>query len=65
MGIAILLLAMFNANHAEFIDTASKQLNDGYSWKQIECREATPGLPAITIDAPNGKKYVCNKLIKD
>ena len=64
MGIAILLIAMFGIENKEFIDTASKQLNEGYSWKQIICREVTPGLPALTIDAPNGKKYVCNKLEK-
>jgi len=64
MGIAILLIAMFGIENKEFIDTASKQLNEGYSWKQIVCREATPGIPALTIDAPNGKKYVCNKLEK-
>ena len=64
MEIAIALLAMFGIDNKEFIDTASKQLKEGYSWKQIECREATPGLPAITIDSPNGKSYVCNKLEK-
>ena len=35
---------------------------EGNWWYSIKCREATPGLPAITIDAPNGKKYVCHKL---
>ena len=64
MEIVIALLAMFNVNHSEFIATASEQIKKGYSWKQIECREAIPGLPAITIDSPNGKKYVCNKLKK-
>lgn len=64
MEIAIALLALFGIDNKEFIDTASKQLKEGYSWKQIECREVTPGLPAITIDSPNGKSYVCNKLKK-
>ena len=61
---AFLLIAMFGINNKEFIDTSSKQLKEGYSWTQIECREATPGIPALTIDSPNGKYYVCNKLTK-
>ena len=55
MEIAIALLAMFGIENKEFIDTSSKQLKEGLSWHAIPCREATPGLPAITIDSPNGK----------
>ena len=47
---AFLLIAMFGIDNKEFIDTSSKQLKEGYSWTQIECREATPGIPALTID---------------
>ena len=39
-----------------------KQIKEGNWWYAIPCREATPGLPAITIDSPNGKSYVCHKL---
>ena len=60
----ITFLALWSWDNREYIDTMNAQLADGYSWKQIECREATPGLPAITIDAPTGKKFVCNKLMK-
>lgn len=62
MAIAFVLVALFGYDNKEFIDTASKQLNEGMSWHGIPCREATPGLPAITIDSPNGKSYVCHKI---
>ena len=65
MEIFIAVLAMFGIQNKEFIDTSSKQLKEGYSWYSIPCREATPGLPAITIDSPNGKSYVCHKIAKD
>ena len=58
----ILATAIFGIDNKEFIDTSSKQLKEGMSWHSIPCREATPGLPAITIDAPNGKSYVCHKI---
>ena len=62
MTITFLLLALFAIDNKEFIDTSSKQIKEGNWWHAIKCREATPGLPAITLDAPNGKKYVCHKL---
>ncbi len=62
MEIAIAILAMFGIENKEFIDTSSKQMKEGNWWYAIPCREATPGLPAITIDSPNGKSYVCHKL---
>jgi hypothetical protein len=48
----------------EFVRTVEKQRAEGYVWQQIPCRQVTPGLPAITIDPPTGKKLVCNKLVK-
>ena len=62
MGIVVALIAMFGIENKEFIDTASKQMKEGNWWYAIPFREATPGLPAITIDSPNGKSYVCHKL---
>lgn len=59
-----LVISLFAYDNKEFFDTAKAQQDEGFNWKQIECREATPGLPAITIDAPTGKKFVCNKLMK-
>ena len=62
MGIVVAIIAMFGIENKEFIDTASKQMKKGNWWYAIPCREVTPGLPAITIDSPNGKSYVCHKL---
>lgn len=62
MAIAFVLVALFGIDNKEFIDTSSKQLKEGMSWHSIPCREATPGIPAITIDSPNGKSYVCHKI---
>ena len=62
MALAIAILALFGIDNKEFIDTSSKQIKEGNWWYSVPCREATPGLPAITIDAPNGKSYVCTKL---
>ena len=62
MEIVIAILAMFNINNKEFIDTSSKQIKDGNWWYSIPCREVKPNLPALTIDSPNGKSYVCTKL---
>jgi hypothetical protein len=62
MELVIAIIAMFGIENKEFIDTSSKQINEGNWWYAIPCREATPGLPAITIDSPNGKSYVCHKL---
>ena len=64
---ALLLLASvagwFAANN-EFVETVNEQTANGYSWNQIQCRQVTPGLPAITIDTPTGKQLVCHKLQK-
>ncbi len=65
MLISLLALGACNAQFMEFQRTVEKQRAEGYKWKQIPCRQVTPGLPAITIDPPTGKKLVCNKLIKD
>jgi hypothetical protein len=65
MGIlAVVLVAGWFSTNAEFVKTSNEQQADGYFWSQIDCREATPGLPAITIDTPTGKSLVCNKLVK-
>ena len=61
---SLLALGACNAQTMEFVRTVEQQRAAGYEWKQIPCRQVTPGLPAITIDPPTGKKLVCNKLVK-
>ena len=60
----ITFLALWSWDNREYIDTMNAQLADGYSWKQIECREPDESLPHIAIETPIGNKYVCNKLMK-
>jgi hypothetical protein len=63
--VSLLLLGACNSQTMEYFRTVEQQRAEGYKWKQIPCRQLTPGLPAITIDPPTGKKLVCNKLVKD
>ena len=62
---SLLALGACNTQFMEFQRTVEKQRSEGYEWKEILCRQATPGVPAITIDTPTGKKLVCNKLVKE
>ena len=62
IGIGMVFLAMFAIDNSVFLKTAEEQIKDGYVWKQIECRAPNESLPHIAIEAPNGKKFVCNKL---
>ena len=62
--LSLLALGACNAQTMEFVRTVEKQRAEGYKWEQIPCRQVTPGVPAITIDPPTGKKLVCNKLVK-
>lgn len=69
MKTAVLLISLTlgacSSQQAEFWRTVEKQRAEGYTWKQIPCRQVTPDVPAITIDPPTGKKLVCNVLSKD
>ena len=62
--LSLLALGACNAQTMEYFHTVEKQRAEGYKWEQIPCRQVTPGVPAITIDPPTGKKLVCNKLVK-
>jgi hypothetical protein len=61
---SLLALGACNAQTMEYFRTVEQQRAEGYKWEQIPCRQVTPGVPAITIDPPTGKKLVCNKLVK-
>ena len=49
---------------AAFNEAVNRQLAEGYRWVGIPCRPANPDVPAVTIDAPNGRKLVCSVLRK-
>ena len=57
-------LALWSWDNADYIATMNKQFEQGYSWTQIDCRAPDENVPYIAIESPNGKKWVCNKLIK-
>ena len=59
-----LISALWFSNNAEFVSTVNEQVDNGYKWKSIECRQVNSELPAITIDTPTGKSLVCIKLEK-
>ena len=61
--LAVTLVFLGGCN-AVYNETVNRQLADGYRWVEIPCRPANPNVPAITIDAPNGLKLVCNVLRK-
>lgn len=60
-AVSLLFLGGCNAAYNEAMD---RQIADGYRWVEIPCRPANPDVPAITIDAPNGRKLVCSVLRK-
>ena len=60
---AVPLLFLGGCN-AAYNEAANRQIADGYRWVEIPCRPANPDVPAITIDAPNGRKLVCSVLRK-
>jgi hypothetical protein len=62
--IAVLILSLWAVDNSEYVKTVANQIEEGYKWTSIECREANESLPAITIDSPTGKRFVCHKLMK-
>ena len=61
LAVPLLFLGGCNAAYNEAVN---RQISDGYRWVEIPCRPANPVVPAITIDAPNGRKLICNVLRK-
>ena len=58
-----LLAAMFSIDNKEFIDTSSKQLNEGYSWTYVG-KQKPAGVPALTLKS-NNEEFIIFKLKKD
>ena len=59
--LAVTLLFLGGCNTA-YNEAVNRQMADGYRWVKIPCRPANPDVPAITMDASNGRKLVCNVL---
>lgn len=65
MGVlAVIMVAGFFQANADFFNTARQQQDEGYSWSEANCIAHTKGLPALTIDSPNGNQWICYKLTK-
>lgn len=62
--LSFLVLTACNAETMKFVRTMEEQQAQGYKWKQIPCRQVTPGVPAIAMDT-NNRKIVCNLLVKE
>jgi hypothetical protein len=62
LGLLVLASALWFADNAEFVATVEEQLEEGFKWHAIECRDVNEELPAITINTPTGRKIVCHKL---
>ena len=61
--LAVPLLFLGGCN-AAYNEAMNRQIADGYRWVEIPCRPANPDVLVTTIDAPNGRKLVCNVLRK-
>jgi hypothetical protein len=57
----IIIAAIFGIDNKEFIDTSSKQLNLGYTWKFVG-KQKPEGVPAITIKPESGDEFILWKL---
>ena len=63
LGVAT-ILALWSWDNQEFIKTANQQLENGFTWESIECREPNKSVPYIALETPDGKELVCHKLTK-
>jgi len=62
--VVAMVTALWATENREYLDTMNEQLQDGFSWSQIECRPPNKDVPYIAITTPIGNEYVCNKLKK-
>jgi len=63
MFLSVLVIAMFCGANAEFIQTANKEMKQGYEWSYVG-KTKPSGVPAITIKPQSGDEYILFKLKK-
>jgi hypothetical protein len=61
MILVVIMASVIAFDNKEFFDTVAEQIHT-HDWHSINCRQADPLLPALTIRIHNGKEIVCNKL---
>ena len=59
----IVLVSLFSADNAEFIETSNKQLSEGYKWTYVG-KQDTSDVPSISIKPDNSDEYILFKLTK-
>jgi len=60
-----LFFGVFYFDNEEFFDTASEQLEDGYTWNYVGPTNANPELPSLTLQVEPDHPFVIFKLKKD
>ena len=60
-----LFFGVFYFDNEEFFDTASEQLEDGYTWHYVGPTNAIPELPSLTLQVEPDHPFVIFKLKKD
>ena len=61
--IGVLLVSLFSADNAEFIETSNEQIAQGYKWTYVG-KQQPSGDPAIPIKPENGNEYILFRLTK-
>ena len=56
--------ALWTTGNADFIQTADKQIKEGYVWGKLDCVEPDKSLPRLSFKTPSGKEYTCFQLFK-
>ena len=60
-----LFFGVFYFDNEEFFDTASEQIEDGYTWHYVGPTKPNPELPSITLQVEEDHPFVLYLLKKD
>ena len=63
MFLSVLVIALMCSANAEFIQTANKEIKQGYEWSYVG-KTKHSGVPAITIKPQSGDEYILFRLEK-
>ena len=60
-----IFFGVFYLDNEEFFDTASEQLEDGYTWHYVGPTDANPELPSLPLQVEGHHPFVLYLLKKD
>ena len=60
-----LFFGVFYLDNEEFFDTASEQIEDGYTWHYVGPTKPNPELPSVTLQVEGYHPFVLYLLKKD